>query len=123
MLDRAGVCVGQIDHVNEVANTGSVARVVVSAQDLKMGSAAQCSFDRNGYRVSFRRMPFANSSFGVCAGGIEVAQDAGSKTLVTVEIVQYLFDDEFASAIRIDWALNVSLIHGYRYGNSICGAG
>src|SRR5260370_34098506 len=31
VLDCAGVCVGEIEHVNEIANTGSVARVVVRA--------------------------------------------------------------------------------------------
>ena len=40
VLDRAGVRVREIQNVDEIADTGSVARVVVRAQDLKMGAAA-----------------------------------------------------------------------------------
>ena len=114
MLNSAGVRVSEIENVHIVTNTGSVARVIVSAQNLKVRPAAQGSLDRNGYYVSFRRMPLTDSSLRIRARGIEVAQNTRSKVLVPVEIVQYLFDDELASAIRIDWALNVSLIHGYR---------
>src|SRR5437868_12769939 len=123
MLDRAGVRVGKVEHVNEIANTGSVARVVVGAQYLKIGPKAQGSFDCNGDHVRFRRMPFADSPLRIRAGGVEVAQHARSKALVAIEVAQDLLDDELASTIRIDWALNVSLNDGCRQGNSVRGAG
>ena len=39
MLKRAGMRVGEIENVNEIANARSVARIVISAQNLKMRSA------------------------------------------------------------------------------------
>src|SRR5436305_5920453 len=84
---------------------------------------AQGSLDGNGHHVSFRRMPFADLPLRIRAGGVEVAQDARSKALVAIEVAQDLLDDELASTIRIDWALNVSLNDGCRQGNSVRGAG
>src|SRR5207237_675714 len=75
MLERARMRIGKIENVNEVTYTGSVSRVVVCAQDLKMRSAAQSSFDCNGNGVRFGRMPFANSSFRIGPGSVEIAQN------------------------------------------------
>ena len=113
MLDRAGMRIGEIENVNEVAHARSVAGVVVGAENLKMWPAAQSGLDCNRYRVSFRRMPFANSSFGVRSARVKIAQDKRPKALVEVQVVQYLLDDELASTVRIDWRLGVSLIHRY----------
>src|SRR5712675_184516 len=97
MLDRAGVRIGEIENVNEVAHARSVTRVVVGAENLKMWPAAQGGLDRNRDGVSFWRMPFADSSLRVCSGGIEIAQNKGPKALVEVQILQYLLDDQLAS--------------------------
>ena len=113
MLDRAGMRIGEIENVNEVAHARSVARIVVGAENLKMWPATQGSLDCNRYGVSFRRMPFTNSSFRVCSTSVEIAQDKRPKALVEVEVVQYLLYDELASTVRIDWRLGVSLIHRY----------
>ena len=40
MLDRAGMRVGKIEDVDEVAHAGSITRVIVCAQDLKMWPAS-----------------------------------------------------------------------------------
>ena len=113
VLDRAGMGIGKIENVDEVAHAGSITRVIVRAQNLKMWPAAQSGLDRNRYGVSFRRMPFANSSLRVCSGGVKIAQNKRPKALVEVQILQYLLDDELASTVRIDWQLGVSLIHRY----------
>src|SRR6266850_2425658 len=85
MLDRAGMRIGEIENVNEVAHARSITGVVISAQNLKMWPAAQSGLDCNRYGVSFRRMPFANSSFRVRSAGVEVAQDKSAKALVEVQ--------------------------------------
>lgn len=46
--------VRQIKNVNEVANTGPVSRIIISAENLKVGSAAQGRLDSEGHGVSFR---------------------------------------------------------------------
>ena len=48
MLDRAGMGIGKIENVDEVAHAGSIARVIVRAQNLKMRSAAQGCLDCDG---------------------------------------------------------------------------
>ncbi len=78
VLDRAGMRIGKIENVDEVAHAGSIARVVVRTQNLKMWSAAQSGLDRNRNGVSFRRMPFADSSLRVCAGGVKIAQNTAA---------------------------------------------
>src|SRR6267378_8221712 len=113
ILDRAGVRIGEIENVHEVAHARSVAGVVVGAENLKMWPAAQGGLDCNRYRVSLRRMPFANPSFRICSAGVKIAQDKGPKTLVEVQVLQYLLDDELAATVRIDWRLSMSLIHRY----------
>src|ERR1700682_1314306 len=45
MLDRAGVRIGEIENVDEVAHAGSVPRVIIRAQNLKMWPAAQSGLD------------------------------------------------------------------------------
>src|SRR5258706_16066526 len=113
MLDRASMCIGKIENVDEVAHAGSITRVIVRAQNFKMRPAAQSGLDCNGYGVGFRRMPFANSSFGVCSGSIKIAQNKGPKALIEVQVLQYLLDNKFASTVRIDWELGVRFIHRY----------
>src|SRR5450631_2543679 len=102
MRNRAGVCVGEIEDMDEVTHAGSIRGVVVGAHHLKIRPAAQGRFDRNWHRVGLRRMPFANSAFRIRPGGIEIAQNDGAKTLVEVQILQYLLDDELASTVWID---------------------
>src|SRR5450432_50376 len=72
--------------------------------------------------MGFRRMPFANSSFGVCSGSVKIAQNERTKALVEVQVLQYLLDNQLASTVRIDWRLGVSFIHRYRRGNAVRGA-
>ena len=64
-------------------------------------------------------MPFADPGFGVRAGGVEVAEDDRAKALVTVEILQYLLDDQLAPPVRVDRQLRVVLIHRNGRGDTI----
>src|SRR5712664_50705 len=111
MLDRTGMRIGKVENVNEIAHARPIPGVIVRAQNLKMRTATQSRIECNRYGVSFRRMPFANSSLGVCSGRVEIAQDNRPKALVEVQILQYLLDDQLASTVWIDWRLGVSLIH------------
>src|ERR1019366_9311162 len=65
MLDRAGMRIGKVQNVDEVAHAGSITRVIVRSHNPKIWPAAQSSLDCDGYGVSFRGMPFANFSFRV----------------------------------------------------------
>ena len=47
MLDRAGMRISKIENVDEVAYAGSITRIIVRAQNLKMWSAAQGGLDCN----------------------------------------------------------------------------
>jgi hypothetical protein len=58
-------------------------------------------------------MPFANSSLGVCSGCVKIAQDKMPKALERIQISQHLLNDQFASAVRIDWKLGVGLVQRY----------
>jgi hypothetical protein len=113
MLDRAGMCIGKIENVHEVAHAGSVTRVIVGAQNLKMRPAAQGGVDRNGYGVGFRRMPFANSSLRVRAGGVKIAQNERPEALIEVEVLKYLLDDELASTLGLDRQLAVGFFYRF----------
>jgi hypothetical protein len=66
--------IGKIENVDEVAHAGSITRVIIRAYNLKMWPTGQSGLDCDRYGVCFRRMPFANSSFRVCSGGVEIAQ-------------------------------------------------
>ena len=79
--------IGEIVDMDEVADAGSITRLVVGAQNLKIWPPAQSRFDRNRYGMSFRRMPFANSALGIRSSSIEVAQNNGTKALVEVQVL------------------------------------
>jgi hypothetical protein len=74
VLDGPGMRIGKIENVDEVAHAGSITRVIIRAYNLKMWPTGQSGLDCDRYGVCFRRMPFANSSFRVCSGGVEIAQ-------------------------------------------------
>src|SRR5258705_11105909 len=73
MLYRAGMRIGEIENVNEVAHARSITRVVVGAQNLKMRPATQSGLDCNRYGVSFRPKTIADSSFRAGTGSIEIS--------------------------------------------------
>jgi hypothetical protein len=50
------------------------------------------------FGVSFRRMPFPNSSQRIGSCSVEIAQINESKALIEIEIPENLLDDQFASA-------------------------
>src|SRR5438105_1796098 len=102
MFDRTGVSIGKIEDVDEVAHTGAVPRVIVRPQHFKIRPPPQRRFDGDRYCVSFGRMPFPNSSQGICSCSVEIAQDHASNAPIEVEIPEYLLDNQFASAVRVD---------------------
>ena len=73
--------------MDEVSHAGPVARVIVAPEHFEVGALTQSNFDGDRYGVSFRGMPFPNSSLEVCAGSIELTQDtrAVPDTLFLVE--------------------------------------
>lgn len=123
MFDRACMRVCKIEDMNEIPHAGPVAGIVVCAEHLEMRTAFQCRIHRDRDRMRFRRMPLADPSLRVRAGRVEIAQDERPEALILIEVLQDLLDDEFASAIRIDWRLGVALVDRSRGGNSVCGAG
>ena len=123
ILDRPGMGVGEIHHMNEIAHAGAVARIVVGAEHLEAGAAAERRLDGQRDGMGFRRMPFADPPFGIGAGGIEIAQHDGAEALVAIEIAEHLLDDQLAAPIGIDRQLRMRLVHRDGLGHAIGGAG
>ena len=101
MLDGSCMGVRKIENVDEVAHAGAVACVIVGTEDLKIRATAQSRIQRDGYGVSFGRMPFPDSALGIGTGGVEIAQDERAKALMAIEIPQDLLDNQFGLAISI----------------------
>ena len=114
MLDRTRVRVGKVEYMDEIANAGAIARIIVGAENLKLRAAAQRCIHRDRDGVRFRRVPFANPAFRVSAGGVEIAQDKGAESLMAIGSSQDLFDDELALPVGINRLLGMCFVHRSR---------
>ncbi|MNF77725.1 hypothetical protein D3C84_598760 [compost metagenome] len=120
-----GECVSgnEIDHVDVIANTGAVRRVVIPTKHGDGFASARGRLQDQWQQVGFRFMAFTQLSFRVGAGGIEVAQAHRFKTVGAVEVFQYLLHHPLAAAIRVDGGLGMFFVDGHVYRVTIDGGG
>src|SRR6266702_2213669 len=72
LLKRADVGIGDIEHVDVIANAGSVRRGVIRAEDVDMRQATSSGIENSGNDVSFHAMMLA--AFLGRSGGVEIAK-------------------------------------------------
>lgn len=68
------MCVTEVGHVDIVADTGPVVRVVVGPVDRDIRTLAQRGLDHQRDQVRLRLVPLAELTIRVGAGGVEVPE-------------------------------------------------
>ncbi len=75
-FQRQDVRVCQVQHMNVIADAGSIGRIVIIAIYRNGVALAQCHLQHQRDEVRFRGMIFPDVAVGMSAAGVEVAQAA-----------------------------------------------
>src|SRR5208337_4644660 len=106
VLQRSYVRIGEIVHMNVVANAGAVGSRVVGAVDLQLGSVRGGGGDRQRNQMSFRVVELANLAavvFTVCgARCVEVAQTHRAESVSAAVSLEGVFEKKLRRSIGID---------------------
>ena len=100
--------VGQVRHVDVVADTGAVRRRVVLAEDREWPSAAH-GRKRQGYQVLLRIVILAEQPVRVGAGRVEVPQDHPAHARRALDVRERPLDRELRLAVGVDRAAEDAL--------------
>lgn len=65
--------IGQVVHMNVVPDTGSIGRGIVASEDGDGVSSSQRRVEDQGDQVGFRAVVFADFTFGIGSGSVEVS--------------------------------------------------
>ena len=94
------MCLGEIENVNVIANTGSIRRVVIGSVNFNVRSFTERHLQHSRNQMCLRSMVFTKSLR--CTGGIEVAQANKPKAMNLVVPAQDFFKRQFGFAVRTD---------------------
>src|SRR5947199_144908 len=71
-LESADMGIGNIEHVDVIADAGSVGSGIIRAEDIDMGQATSGGIENSGNEMSFHAMIFA--ALPGSSGGVEIAE-------------------------------------------------
>src|SRR6266436_8560378 len=119
LLKSADVRIGNIEHMDVIADAGAVRRGIVSAEDIDMGQSTAGGIENPGDEMSFHAMMLA--AFLGCSGSVEITETHIFESGVELVIGQNLFEHELGFAIRIDGRLPMVFRYGNDFGLAISG--
>ena len=102
-VERAHVRIGQVAHVNVVAQAGAVGRRIVVAEHLQRPPAGR-RFDRARNQVDLGLVVLADRAVGMRARGIEVAQRDPAQAVRALDMRQRALDRQLGLAVGVDRA-------------------
>src|SRR5712692_6562135 len=100
LLKRADVRIGDIEHVDVVAEAGSVRCGIVRAEDIDMGQSAASGVENPRNEMSFDAMMLAAFLGG--SGSVEIAEGHVLEPGVDVVIRENLFEYELGFTVGVD---------------------
>src|ERR1700722_15407472 len=96
--------IGQVAHVNIVADPRSVRSWIIGAKDLEVVDMALQRHHGSRNEMRFRVAEFAYVSFGIRTAGIEITKYSQAKAIGSRVIRQNPLDRQLRSAIGIQWS-------------------
>src|SRR5467141_1640687 len=100
LLKSADVGIGDIEHVDVIADASSIRRGIVSAEDVDMRQTTASGIENPGNEMSFHAMMLAALPGG--SGSVEIAEAHVFKSGVELVIGQNLFEYELGFSIGVD---------------------
>src|SRR6266702_4338415 len=119
LLEGAGVGISDIEHMDVVAEAGSVRRGVIRAEDVDMRQATSSGIENPWNDVSFHAMMLA--AFLGRSGGVEIAKGHILEPGVDLVIGQNLFEHELGFSIGVDRRFPVVFGDGNDFGFAVSG--
>src|SRR6202045_1403967 len=119
LLKSADVRIGDIEHVDVIADAGAVRCGIVRSEDIDMGQSTAGGIENPGNEMSFHAMMLA-ALLGR-SGSVEIAEAHGFESGVDLVIGQNLFEHELGFAIRIDGRLAMVFRDGNDFGFAVGG--
>src|SRR5207245_2503061 len=89
-LESADMGIGNIEHVDVIADAGSVGSGIIRAEDIDMGQATSGGIENSGNEMSFHAMIFA--ALPGSSGGVEIAEAHVFESGVESVICKNLFE-------------------------------
>src|SRR2546421_8291272 len=121
LLKSTDVRIGDIEHVDVIADAGSVRRGIVSAEDVDMRQTTAGGIENPGNEMSFHAMMLAAFLGG--SGSVEITEGHIFESGVDLVIRQNLFEYELGLTIRIDGRLPMVFGDGNDFGFAVGGCG
>src|SRR6266566_7635517 len=103
LLEGTDVGIGNIEHMDVIADAGSVRRGVIRSKDIDVGQAASGCIKNTRYEMCFHAMIFAARTGS--SSGVEIAETHVLESGVEFVIGQNLFENELGFSVRVDGRL------------------
>src|SRR6266571_6659059 len=100
LLKRANVGIGDVQHMDVIANTSAVGSGIVRSKDIHVRDAADGSVQNAGDEVSFHAMMLA--AFLRSASSVKIAERRVREPGVDLIVRENLFEYELRFPVRID---------------------
>src|SRR6267143_3551346 len=114
LLKSADVGIGDIEHVDVIADAGSVRRGIVRAEDIDLGQSTAGGIENPRNEMSFHAMMLAAFLGG--SGSVEIAEAHVFESGVDLVIRQNLFEHKLGFTIGIDGRLPMIFGNGKDFG-------
>src|SRR5229473_1147927 len=121
LLEGADVGIGDIEHVDVIADAGSVRCGVVRAEDIDVGQSAASGVENPGNEMSLHAMMLAALLGG--SGSIEIAEGHILEPGIELVIGQNLFENELGFSVGIDGRFAMVFGDGNDFGLAVGGGG
>src|SRR5258708_8019866 len=121
LLKRANVGIGDVQHMNVIANASAIGSGIVRSEDIHVRDAAGSSIQNAGDEVSFHAMMLA--AFLRSASSIKIAERRVREPGVELIVRENLFEYELGFSVRIDGRLAMVFRDGNDFRFAIGGPG
>src|SRR5207302_466373 len=118
-LESADMGIGNIEHVDVIADAGSVGSGIIRAEDIDMGQATSGGIENSGNEMCFHAMIFA--ALPGSSGGVEIAEAHVFEPGVELVIGKNLFENELGFSVWIDGRLRMVFRDGNNFGFAVGG--
>src|SRR5438552_5610565 len=119
LLEGADVGISDIEHMDVIADAGSIGRRVIGAKDIDMRKATGGGIENTGNEMRFHAMIFAVRSGS--SGSVEIAEAHILESGVKLVIGQNLFENELGFSVRVDGRLRMVFRNGNDFGFAVRG--
>ena len=111
--------IGNVEHMDVIADTGSIGRGVIRAENIDMGQAASGGIENPGNEMSFHAMILAAGARS--SSSVEITEGHVFESGVELVIDKNLLEGEFGFSVRVNGRLGMVFRDGNDFGFAVSG--